>query len=90
MLKVVLSRMKDENGGKLYQGSELHNFSITTVKICADQALADLLSLDDQMRACLQWSDVDLMRSILLYLDTQSWQQSEGESTEDNRLDEIK
>ena len=37
------------------------------MKSCADEALADLLSLDDQMRARLEWSDVDLMRSILLF-----------------------
>ena len=28
--KVVLSRLKDENGGKVYQGSELHDFRDTT------------------------------------------------------------
>lgn len=88
--KVVLSRLKDENGGKVYQGSELHHFRDTTTKTCADQALANLKSLDDQMRARLQWSDVDLMRSILLFLDTQSWQDSEGSSTDDDRLCEIK
>ena len=82
--KVVLSRLKDENGGKVYQGSELHHFRDTTTKTCADQALANLKSLDDQMRARLQWSDVDLMRSILLFLDTQSWQDSEGNSTDDD------
>ena len=88
--KVVLSRLKDENGGKVYQGSELHHFRDTTTKSCADQALANLKSLDDQMRARLEWSDVDLMRSILLFLDTQSWQDSEGSSTDDDRLCEIK
>lgn len=62
---VVLSRLKDENGGKVYQGSELHHFRDTTTKTCQDQALADLKSLDEQMRACLEWSDVELMRSIL-------------------------
>ena len=41
------------------------------------------------MRARLEWSDVDLMRSILLFLDTQSWQDSDGSSTDD-RLSEIK
>jgi len=82
--KVVLSRLKDENGGKVYQGSELHHFRDTTTKSCADQALANLKSLDDQMRARLEWSDVDLMRSILLFLDTQSWQDSEGSSTNDD------
>jgi hypothetical protein len=87
--KVVLGRLKDENGGKVYQGSELHRFKYTTTKSCADQALADLKSLDGWMRACLEWSEVDLMRSILLFLDTQSWQDSDESSTDD-RLSEIK
>ena len=86
---LVLSRLKDENGGKVYLGSELHHFRDTTTNSCADQALADLKSLDDRMRARLEWSDVDLMRSILLFLDTQSWQDSDGSSTDD-RLSEIK
>lgn len=87
MTKVVLSRLKDENGDKVYQGSELHNFRDTSPKSCQDQALADLESLDEQMRACLEWSDVDLMRSILLFLDTQSWQDSNDGG---DRLSEIK
>lgn len=89
--KVVLSRLKDENGGKVYQGSELHHFRDTTIKTCQDQALGDLKSLDEQMRARLEWSDVDLMRSILLFLDTQSWRDSEASSTDDDdRLSEVK
>ena len=89
MTKVGLSKLKDENGGKVYQGSELHHFRDTTTKSCADQALADLKSLDNQMRARLEWSDIDLMRSVL-FLDTQSWQDSEGSSTDDDHLGEIK
>lgn len=89
--KVVLSKLKDENGGKVYQGSELHNFKDSTIKTCQDQALTDLKSLDDQMCSRLEWSDVDLMRSILLFLDTQSWQlQVADESLEDDRLSEVK
>lgn len=49
-----------------------------------------LRSLDDKMRDRLEWSDVDLMRSILLFLDTQSWQDSEGSSADDDHLSEIK
>ena len=89
VIKLVLSKLKDENGGKEYQGSELHRFTGNTTKMCADQALADLKSLDDQMRARLEWSDLELMRSILLFIDTQSWQESEG-SSDDDRLSEIK
>ena len=84
MTKVVLSR------SEWRQGSELHCFGDTTTKTCADQALSDLKSLDDQMRARLEWSDVNLMRSILLFLDTQSWQDSDKSSTDDDHLSEIK
>ena len=90
--KVVFSRLKDENGGKVYQGAELQHFTATTAKACANQALTDLKSLDDHMRARLEWSDVNVMRSILLVLDTQSWQLSnESEDiSDDDRLTEIK
>ena len=43
---VVLSRLKDENGGKVYQGSELHHFRDTTTKTCQDQDLTDLKSVE--------------------------------------------
>ena len=84
--KVVLGKLKDENGGKEYQGFELHRFNESTAKVCADQAIADLRSLDDRMRARLEWSDLELMRAILVFVDTQSWQESDS----DDRLSEIK
>ena len=90
--KAVFSRLKDENGGKVYQGAELQHFTATTAKACANQALTDPKSLDDHMRARLEWSDVNVTRSILLVLDTQSWQLSnESEDiSDDDRLTEIK
>ena len=87
--KVVLSKMKDEHGGKKYQGSELYRFNDGTFHSCKIHALADLSSLDQQMRVRLEWSGIDLMRSIIVFLDTQSWQDSE-ESSKDDRMSEIK
>ena len=84
--KVFLSRLKDEHGGKVYQGAELCHFSDGIIKSCKDH---DLSSLDQQMRVRLEWSDDDLMRSILLFLDTQSWQDLE-ENSSDDRMSEIK
>ena len=43
-------------------------------KYCKEQALADLKQLDLKMRDRLEWSDVKLLRSILLFIDTQGWQ----------------
>ena len=64
--KVVLSRLRGENGGNIYQECELHNFRDTAMKICADQALADLKSLDYQMRSRLEWSDINLITTVTL------------------------
>jgi len=90
--KMVLSKLQDENGHKVYQGFELHSFKDSTIKACQEQALADLKSLDERMRSRLEWSDIDFMRSILLFLDTQSWQLQEIEETskDDERLGEVK
>ena len=74
LTKVVLRRLKDEHGGKVYQGSELHHFCDATTKSCIAEALADLNSLDEQMWAQFEWSNIDLLRLIFLVLDTQSWQ----------------
>jgi len=65
--KWVLSKLSDENGGKVYQGAELHGFRDSTIKTCQDQALADLKSLDEWMRTRLEWSGVDFLRSVLLF-----------------------
>ena len=83
--KVVFSRIKTENGGKIYQGAEVCAYSDSVVTNCKQQALADLTALDEQMRARLEWSDVDFLRSILLFLDTLSWVE-----TDDDRIMEIK
>ena len=53
MTKVVLSKLNDENGGKVYQGAELHGFRDSAIKTCQDQAPADLKSLDEWMRTHL-------------------------------------
>ena len=58
------------------------------VQSCISSMMA-LFTVDQQMRVRLEWSGVDLMRSIIVFLDTQSWQDSE-ESSKDDRMSEIK
>ena len=69
--KLVLSRLRDEHGGKVYQGSALNHCNALTTGSCKDQALADLNSLDEKMRSRFEWSDVEMLRSIILFLDTE-------------------
>ena len=87
---LVLSKLS--GNVKVYQGFELKSFRDAIIRTCSDQTLAELKSLDDHMHSRLEWSDVELLRSILLFLDTQSWQLQEIESDEnsDGRMSEIK
>ena len=75
-VKLVCSRVKEEGESKVYQGAVLSNYSPTTLKACANQALAAVKQLDEKMRARLEWSDVKILRAILVLLDTQSWRSS--------------
>ena len=57
------------------------------MKSCKRHALADLKRLDDCMRDRLELSDVDLLRSILVVLDTQSWLLREENELEESEID---
>ena len=84
--KLICSKIKEEDDTQTYQGAVLHNFNDATKSFCKRHALADLKRLDDCMRDRLEWSDVELLRSILVVLDTQSWYLRE-ESKEGSEID---
>ena len=94
-VKLVCNRVKEEGEDKVYQGAVLDNYSPATLKTCATQALADINRMEEKMRARLEWSDVKMLRSVLVLLDIQSWRhspRSEHSDTdeEEDDLDEIK
>ena len=70
---LVCSQVKEEDGNKVYQGAVFYNYSPATLKACAAQALADINRLEKKLRARLEWSDMKMLRAILVFLDTQSW-----------------
>ena len=82
----------DEDGKYTYQGVCLKNYSESVMKCCKDQAAADLNRLDEKLRIHLEWSDITLLRAVLLFLDTQNWLAfgSEVSSGNDESLDKIK
>ena len=82
----------------MYQGAVLQRFSASIKASCKENALDDLKRLNETMRNRLEWSDVQLLRAILVVLDTQNWlhrQKSEDGSgndseEEDSGLAEVK
>ena len=70
MLSKITSK---EEGNSEYQGAILKSFTPSTLRSCQEQALHDLLQLDQMMRSRLEWSDIKMLRLILVFIDTQSW-----------------
>ena len=72
-IKLVVGGVSEESGQKFYQGGVLKNFTDNMFTQCSCQALSDLQKLDGKMRERLEWTDMKLLRSILVFLDTCSW-----------------
>ena len=72
-MKLVLDRLKYEGYEKIYQGAVLKNYSFAAIEFCKKEALADLKRVEVNMRQCLEWSDVKLLRALLVFIETQSW-----------------
>ena len=76
-VQLVTSRMKDEDGKKVYQGAVLANYNSTTLQNCGNSALADFERLAERMQARLEWSNLVLLRATVAFLDTMSWKRGE-------------
>ena len=98
-VKIVRNRIKN---GNEYQGATLKRVDEEMLESCKNQALADVRRLEENMRERLEWSDMKLLRAILVFLDTQTWryiipanqesesQQSDSDnSPEDKALSEV-
>ena len=43
------------------------------VERCSRDVMADLRRLDGKIKACLEWSDTDLLRVVVAFLSTHNW-----------------
>lgn len=79
--------MEDEGSEKLYQGATLKNYSSDTQENAKKDASKDLTLLDEKMREHLASFDTILLRSLLIFLETQTWmKQSTCASADDDLL----
>ena len=74
-VSVIYSRIVEDETSKAhsYQGVTLSNFSIEKFQQYSNEAIKDLQRLDDKLKERLEWSDLTMLRSILVFLDTQNW-----------------
>ena len=86
-VKLTLMRIADEGESKVYQGSDLSNYTEAMLRKCFTDGLADLKKLDTALKERLSWSDTKLLRSIIVFLDTRCWSRpmaNEDSSGDDN------
>ena len=92
----MLERIHTEGSVVTYQGAEIKNYNSVTLESCKRQALADMERLNNTIKEQLEWSDVKLLRALIVFLDTQSWTRrfvtddDDGDYTDDTSLQEVK
>ena len=72
-VKLFQSRIKEEGGEVTYQGAVLLNYSSDVKERCMSEALKDLNRLDGKLQERLSWSNIKLLQSLLIFLETQTW-----------------
>ena len=63
-VKLVNGRLKDVGDQKEYQGVALQNFD-STLEQCKKHVMDDIRRLEQKIKERLEWSDIQLLRSIL-------------------------
>ena len=83
---------EDDSGEQVYQGVSLKRYDATMLSFCSKQAQSDLRRLTEKMRERLEWSDTELLRALLVFVETQSWMKriASGDSDTDLSLAELK
>ena len=80
-IQLLKKKTKEVEGKQEYQGVPIANVD-TTVDQCKGHVLADLKRLEREIKHRLEWTDTDLLRALLAFLETQNWQErgtSEGD-----------
>ena len=72
MVKLVKNRLKETDRNMEYQGVTIPDFDETAER-CSRDVMADLRYLDGKIKACLEWSDTDLLRAVVAFLNTHNW-----------------
>lgn len=80
---VKLMKSRINVSSQEYQGVVLENID-ACLEQCKVHVLADLQRLDRRIQERLEWSDLKLLRSILVFVETQSWLQRSSHSSEDD------
>ena len=78
-VQLVMKKIS-KDGNDEYQGVHMENAE-EVLQSCKSLVVADLKRLDKKLKKRLELSDVKLLRSFLVFLETQSWLASSSDDT---------
>ena len=84
VVKQVIDRISADDDENTYQGTVILGYCDATLNECKQQALSDLKILSENMLKRLEWSDMKLLRALLVFVDTQSWMKKQSEEEEED------
>ena len=76
-IQSLKNSIKEVDGEQEYQGFPIENLD-NTVDQCKVHVLADLQRLEEEIRQRLEWTDVNLLQALLVFLETQNWQRRDS------------
>ena len=80
--------MKEVDGEQEYQGVPIENFD-ALVDQCKVHVVADVKRLQERIKERLGWTDTNLLRALLVFVETQSWQEKDP-SSDGEEMAEVK
>lgn len=87
-LKLLRQSTKEVDGEQQYQGVPLDNLD-AAVDQCKTHVVADVERLREKMKERLGWTDTELLRALLVLVETQSWQQKDPDAEDDENMTEL-
>jgi len=77
-IQLLKKQIKEVEGKPEYQGVPIVDFDATVDK-CKVHVLADLERLEREIKQRLEWTDTDILRALLAFVETQNWQEKDSD-----------
>ena len=88
-IQLLKKNMKEVEGKQEYQGFPIADFD-ATVDQCKVHVLADLKRLEREIKHRLEWTETGLLRALLVFLETQNWQEKDTGSDDEEDMADIR
>ena len=88
-IELLKNNIKEVEGKQEYLGFPVADID-ATVDQCKVHVLADFKRLESEIKHRFEWTDTSLLRALLVFLETQNWQEKESGSNGEEHMADIR